>query len=349
MLIALINCYLQILKLCKIVENCGRMCKKRQQLKILTYGLRYADFAPQRELFALRDNGDIEIIGEIGYDPADEEIFYCRKSFEEGLKLPYDMILVCGNSLRPVIDSFPVDAWDKVELLDEFVKPYHVETERQQVRILKEIIGATDEQIADRDWLRERLFRYGTFPFFKLAKEPQPGVHFSTSGIQQVPDEFLDFCLSISDLKCEKAIEIGVARGGSSYVMAALLYRRNPEMTYEMVDIVDSLVHFEEAKAIIPSLEKRIPHTSDDFKGQQYDFCFIDADHSYEGIMTDWRNVGQYSKVCVFHDIYAHEYDAENGGAVRGWQEIKAETASCKQVEFTKYPDKWMGIGVVEK
>ena len=326
----------------------NKMVNVLKQLKILTFGLRYADFVPQRELFALRDNGDIEIIGEIGYDPADEEIFYCRKSFEEGLKLPYDKILVCGDSLRPVIDSFPADIWSKVELLDDFVKPYHEETERRQVKILQELVNATDEQISDREWLRERLYCYGTFPFFKLVKTPQTGVHFSTSGILQVPDEFLAFCQYISGLNCKKAIEIGVARGGSSYVMAALLYRRNPKMTYEMVDIVDNLVHFPEAKAIIPSLKKRIPHTSEDFKGQQYDFCFIDADHSYEGVMADWRNVGRYARMTVFHDIYAHEYDGENGGTVRGWQEIREEAKEHSIREFTLYPDKWMGIGIIE-
>ena len=106
----------------------------KKTYKILTYGLRYADFAPQRELFALRDNGDIEIVGEIGYDPVDEEIFYCRKSFEEGLTLPYDKILVCGDSLRPVIDSFSADTWDKVELLDDFVKK-SIEKTRQKKKI----------------------------------------------------------------------------------------------------------------------------------------------------------------------------------------------------------------------
>ena len=320
----------------------------RQMYRIVTYGLRYADFARQRELFALRDNGDIEIIGELGYDPVDEEIFYCRKSMQEGLNLPYDKILVCGDSLRPITDSFPANTWNKTELLDDFVKPYHVETERQQVTILRELVEASDEEISNRDWLSSRLYRYGFFPFFKLAKNPQAGVHFSTSGILQVPDEFVDFCIELSKVKCKKAIEIGVARGGSSYVMAALLYRNNPHMTYQMVDIVDNLVHFEEARGIIPSLAKCIPSTSEDFKGQQYDFCFIDADHSYEGVMADWQNVGRYVKMCVFHDIYAHEYDAENGGTVRGWQEIKAEMSGSTIREYTKYPDKWMGIGVVE-
>ena len=67
-------------------------------------------------------------------------------------------------------------------------------------------------------------------------------------------------------------------------------------MKYHMVDINDALIHFEDAKKIIPSLVKDIPSTSEDFKGRHYDFCFIDADHSYDGVMSDWYNVGRYAQ-----------------------------------------------------
>lgn len=114
-----------------------------------------------------------------------------------------------------------------------------------------------------------------------------------------------------------------------------------------MVDIEDKLVHYEEISALIPSLEKCIPHTSYDFAGEAYDFCFIDGDHSYQGMMTDWNNLGQHAGITVFHDIYAHEYDEYDGGTVRGWQEIREFTKDRAQTEFTRFPDKWMGIGVV--
>ncbi len=80
-----------------------------------------------------------------------------------------------------------------------------------------------------------------------------------------------------------------------------------------------------------------------------FDFCFIDADHSYDGMMRDWENVGRYAKkVVAFHDIYGHEYDALNGGTVRGWQEIRG-TADGQIREYSRFPERWMGIGVVER
>ena len=321
--------------------------------KVITWGLRYSDYARQRELFALRNNGDIEIIAEISYEQQDEEIFYLRSGIEDALKADFDLIIVCNGDMEGVRAQLTAlgneAAAEKAVLLEEFVPPFHEAVKARQVEILKEIVSATDEQIRDREWLKLRLYNYGFFPFFKLVKGSWPGVTWSTCGILQVPDEFLDFCLYLNDLKCDNAIEVGVYHGGSSYIMAAILYRANPNMTYKMVDIADMLVHFEEARCLIPSLEKCIPTRSEDYAGQVYDFCFIDADHSYEGVMADWNNVGKYARrMVVFHDVFGHEYDACNGGTVRAWQEVKEATGDKTHREFSIYPDKWMGIGVVE-
>ena len=57
-------------------------------------------------------------------------------------------------------------------------------------------------------------------------------------------------------------------------------------------------------------------------------------------------------EMCIlqcFHDIYAHEYDRQNGGVVRTWQEVVQSTTDKKHKVFSKYPDQWMGIGVVEQ
>ena len=70
---------------------------EEKKTRIITYGLRYSDFETQRELFALRNNGDIEIVAEIGYDPEDPEIFGKRMTLEAGLKYGYDGVVICGG------------------------------------------------------------------------------------------------------------------------------------------------------------------------------------------------------------------------------------------------------------
>lgn len=319
---------------------------------IITYGLRYSDYGKQRNLFALRNNEEIEIVAEIAYEPEDQEIFYKRMSVEDGLACDHDMVIVCSGTVDEAREElrnkgFAVESLH-LEDISVLTIPHFARIRESQLAILKDIVNASDETIRKRDWLRERLYAYGFYPFFKLAKEPQEGVTWSTVGILQVPDEFVKFCMYILDQKFDSAIEIGVAAGASSYIMAALMLRNDPNMTYHMVDINDNLVDFDKVKAIIPSLKKEIPNTSDDFIGEAYDFCFIDADHSYDGMMTDWDNVGKYAKkLVVFHDVFGHEYDHLNGGTVRGWQEIKASVTENKIREFSRFPDKWMGIGII--
>jgi predicted O-methyltransferase YrrM len=333
--------------------------------KIITYGLRYKDFGRQRNLFALRNNGDIEITCEVAFDSADEEIFFKRKDISEGLKTPHDYLVVCGlgdaageNMLEAVKKWLSDNGYsgevEKVIDISFLTNPHFEQIKSHQLEVLKELVKASDEEIKDREWLKKRLYSYGFNPFFKLAKDPEPGVVFSTCGILQVPTEFLDLCLYLADDRwkgqIDNAIEVGVYRGSSSYILAAILYRSNPQMVYNMVDIADLLVNFDQVKEIIPTLNKCIPNTSDDYIGNAYDFCFIDADHSYDGMMRDYMNVGRYAaKILVFHDIFGHEYDDQNGGTVRGWQEIKQLEKDRKQIEISKYPDFWMGLGVVEK
>lgn len=188
--------------------------------------------------------------------------------------------------------------------------------------IMKDILNASDEEINDHGWMRGKISQYGIYPFGANARSRE--INWTEYGLNQVLKEFAGYCNYIGSLeRIETAIEIGVYRGRSSYIMCALLLRKNPNLRYIMVDIYDQLDSFQEFQKVLPALEKKIPSTSDDYKGEGYDFVFIDADHSYDAAMRDYLNVGQYAgKLTVFHDIYAHEYDECNGGTVRMWKEV---------------------------
>ena len=214
----------------------------------------------------------------------------------------------------------------------------------RQCKVISELLAASDEEVADFKWIKERMGEFGIYPF-----QNYEDVSFLTElGILQVPDEFARFCNHISKLKVQTAIEVGVFRGRSSYFICALLSRHNPDLSYKLVDIKDMLDSYERFHELLPAMQKCVPSTSNDYRGEAYDFVFIDADHSYDGSMLDYTNLGRYAKrFLVFHDIYAHEYDEENGGTVRMWQEVSAKYGKEQQQVFSAYPGQWMGIGCI--
>ncbi len=217
----------------------------------------------------------------------------------------------------------------------------------RQIKVLERILDATDKEIHNMDFLLSAVKEYGITPLPWLM-ELDDKVTYTENGMIQVPGEFVAFCHYIADMEIQSAIEVGVYRGRSSYFICAILYRNNPELVYNMVDIADYLDEFDKFKEILPCLNKCIPSTSEDYKGKSYDFVFIDADHSFDAAMKDYLDVGRYAKKMVcFHDIFAHEYDSHNGGIVRCWNEVCVMTEHLPKMVFSEFPNRWMGIGVV--
>lgn len=214
-----------------------------------------------------------------------------------------------------------------------------------QLQIIEKILSASDEEVSNFNWMLDCLQDYGIYPF---EKNQNTFTHckFSLNGLQQVPTEFAAFCNFLSQYHIDNALEIGVFRGRSSYIMCAILYRKNKNLKYYMLDIVDRLDYFDQFSSILP-IYKTIPATSENYQGKEFDFVFIDADHSYDAVINDFINVGQYAKKLVcFHDIYAHEYDHLSGGTVRAWKEVSFYNHHLTCLTFSKFPNEWMGIGV---
>ena len=80
--------------------------------------------------------------------------------------------------------------------------------------------------------------------------------------------------------------------------------------------------------------------------GRQLDLLFIDGDHTYEGVRSDFE---MYSPLAaeggaiVFHDILDHPGFAACE-VRRLWNEVKDD---YRHVEFTVPPEDWGGIGVL--
>lgn len=69
-----------------------------------------------------------------------------------------------------------------------------------------------------------------------------------------------------------------------------------------------------------------------------YDFVFIDGDHSYYAVLSDWMMYGTLGKYVGFHDIHLPH------GPSQLWKEIKAAQYETQEIH-QGYDD--MGIGIV--
>lgn len=271
------------------------------------------------------------------------------------------LVIAAKNAFKNIVEeakTFGISE-DKCIFIGDFAKNFtqinkiKSAERKRQFEIIQEILRASDDEITDYNWMFEHVGEFGVHCFSDDWMS-YSGVNWTDRGYLQVPEEFTQYLCMLGQLKNIKtAIEIGVFAGLSSYIICAVLSRNNPELEYTLVDIVDVLEDYEDFAKLLPALRKRIPSTSTDYIGQQYDFVFIDADHSYDASIADYENLGKYANTIVtFHDIYAHEYDSLNGGTVRMWQEVKCQTMenpSYEIKEFSKYPNKWMGIGCIIK
>jgi len=329
---------------------------KHEKKKVLVWGIGNALKLRLEMLENLISNECIEITAFVSKESKETEILgFPVIKMEQIPAYTYDMILIAAH--EPAASSIIKDTEKMgipaaiLEKITDYMPKTIMEHEciyqqilKRQGNILKEILEASDEETADYGWMRQRVEQYGIYPF----EYAEGDIFWCDLGMMQVVEEFTRYCNFISTLKVDSAIEVGVYRGRSSYFMCALLSRNNPKLKYVLVDIYDHLDSYEYYKKILPALDKRIPSTSEDYKDKHYDFVFIDADHSYDASIKDWRNIGQSAeKLVVFHDIYAHEYDSFNGGTVRMWKEVSEQFKDKNQKIFSIYPDKWMGIGCV--
>ncbi|MBN9047002.1 MAG: class I SAM-dependent methyltransferase [Rhizobiales bacterium] len=214
--------------------------------------------------------------------------------------------------------------------------------------VVRRILSSSDTEFHSRSFILDQVRQYGLFfSGWSLLSKFVEWQNCSQFGLLQYPTEFADFAMEVAKLNIDDAIEIGVYYGASSFFLAAMLQRANKKSTYHMVDIADRIPAINEFKSLL-NLEVHIPATSDDFKGKEFDFVFIDADHSYEATLRDYLNLGQFAKKAVaFHDICGHEYDHLSGGTVRFWKDFRDSNATeMRIVQFTHSPTEWMGIGL---
>ena len=176
--------------------------------------------------------------------------------------------------------------------------------------------------------------------------------------VQQIPVEYLGLLKFFKSNNIYTYLELGVANGGSFFINS--IFSQN---TTNLIHCVDSLEYkdaphvrqtFDKINSKVIKLKEFFPEktinffnmTTDAFfeqNSQKYDCIFIDADHSYEGVMKDYVNSLKFvnnNGWLIFHDI-----NNDETGVCKAWNEIK----NNHKIEgvFSHEFSKACGIGIL--
>lgn len=188
----------------------------------------------------------------------------------------------------------------------------------------------------------------------------------SAYGALQKPSEFMALLECVEVLSPKIVVEIGVGRGGSSWAFSKLKGLEKliaidlpggnwgGEAHESQKQAFQYIANHTKAEVSLISGSSQSAECFDNLKkvlrGKEIDFLFIDGDHSYEGVKTDFLTYSPLvrSKGLIgFHDICEHA--PETGCDVkRFWDEIKASGIPDERFsEFIAEPVSWGGIGLV--
>ena len=187
-------------------------------------------------------------------------------------------------------------------------------------------------------------------------------------GAMQKPAEFAALLTMLEAASPRTILEIGVGKAGSSWAFSkiealerivAIDLPGGPwggGPTEESIKYIadnspikyDFIAGNSMSSECLEAVKKLLFKSFDKF--DEVDFLFIDGDHSYSGVKTDFLTYKQFVReggLIAFHDICEHA--PETGCEVKKfWDEIKESTPKDKYVEFISEPTNWGGIGVLK-
>ena len=196
------------------------------------------------------------------------------------------------------------------------------------------------------------------YNFEIFPKELKPHL-LSGLRIWQYPNQFAQFLVEISKLNIEYYLEIGMENGGSFIVIVEFLKFKNHGLIAYGVDyrIYNNLKVYAEINQNtlfweMDSHSKIFKIELDNFKN--LDLVFIDGDHTYYGVESDFNLVKDKARHIAFHDIV----DFNCNGVRDFWTHLKDKYKNEYYFkEFTEqYPEvlkntdkTFLGIGLMSK
>ena len=190
--------------------------------------------------------------------------------------------------------------------------------------------------------------------------------YFKSIEPRQNPAEIESLYRIICELSPKRILEIGTARGGTLYLWTQAAAA---DATIISVDLPGgkfggaylscrtSFYHtfIKPAQTLkLLRLDSHSPETLDKvkagFDNQQIDFIFIDGDHTYEGVRTDFYTYGPLVRpggIIVLHDILARP-DLPEIQVYRFWREIKNQYDTKELIGAAGSGRKIVGIGLIQ-
>jgi len=116
------------------------------------------------------------------------------------------------------------------------------------------------------------------------------------SGLWQEPFQFAMLLSFLAKQNLTSYCEIGPFQYWSFALISAVLNKNNDLKSFAVDKMFPITMYVHEIFKKYDMKYDFIIGTSENIKNNKYDLVFIDADHSYNGVKSDWENVGQFSK-----------------------------------------------------
>jgi cephalosporin hydroxylase len=185
-------------------------------------------------------------------------------------------------------------------------------------------------------------------------------------GAIQVPTELVGLVDVLRKAELRHVMEIGSEAGGTFWLWCQLAALGGIKISVDKPDGDSGSWRFVEPNALAARIEQfkafapRVEVVTGDshsplirsrvrsILGEQLlDFLFIDGDHSYDGVKTDFAHYREFVRrggLIAFHDIKGTEFHRHRGCFVSDfWDELPKEGKR----EFIA-PCEWGGIGLIE-
>ena len=200
---------------------------------------------------------------------------------------------------------------------------------------------------------------------FNVPFQFQGKRHFSTIGPSQVMKEITNLYELVKSENPKTVIEIGTDKGGTLYLWCQAAAE---DATIVSIDLSSRRRYSPKRRELYAKFIKSakqhlyfLPFSSHDqstvdkasaiFGGKKIDYLFIDGDHTYEGVKSDYIMFSPLVKdggLIAFHDIKTVRPDC---GVREVWEEVIKDMEKGNYWEYAEndYGPLGAGIGVIRK